>query len=466
MSDLKFVVVGNPNEGKSSVVSTLTESSIRITEKPGETEFSTSYSLIIDGEKLLTFVDTPGFQTAKKTKKWIEEEAGSSSIDEWGEQYQKDHKGKSAYKHDARVLSAIAGADCLLYIVDTSKPVGPDDRAEMDILRRSGKPKMAVFNKKKDLSDFDQEWHEAIRIEFGGICHEFNALNADFNERIALIEKLKAVDRSWENVIDEVIAGLKDDLDCRIKDVVEVIQNLLKKCLSEKCVYQMKKHSDKEQVAASLAGELQEKIRNHEKKAHKKIKSIFKHEKVGVKQDSFDVPSDDLFSKDVVKAFGLNRKQFAVINAVAGAAGGAVVDVAFGGITFGVFTAIGTVGGALTGHFGAKPISGMKVKIQHLPVNVGASGTEISIQKGSQLPYILIDRAFCYYSAISNRSHAHGKADVEVGVGEGTTLTSEWFKSDLICTEKYFSKLRKGKNGESDDKKFCAVLKRRMVDDG
>jgi len=73
----EFAVLGHPNEGKSSVVSTLTENdNIRISSTPGETIRSKAYSVTIDNEEIIRFVDTPGFQVPKKTLAWFKTYVG------------------------------------------------------------------------------------------------------------------------------------------------------------------------------------------------------------------------------------------------------------------------------------------------------------------------------------------------------------------------------------------------------
>jgi GTP-binding protein EngB required for normal cell division len=61
-----FAVLGHPNEGKSSVVSTLAEDdSVKISPTPGETRTCREYPVIIDGRTVIRFVDTPGFQNPR-----------------------------------------------------------------------------------------------------------------------------------------------------------------------------------------------------------------------------------------------------------------------------------------------------------------------------------------------------------------------------------------------------------------
>ena len=69
MNSPVFAVIGHPNEGKSSVVATLAENDrIRISPVPGETTVSTAYPVLLDGQPVITFVDTPGFQNPLQTR--------------------------------------------------------------------------------------------------------------------------------------------------------------------------------------------------------------------------------------------------------------------------------------------------------------------------------------------------------------------------------------------------------------
>ncbi|MCI5191117.1 MAG: hypothetical protein D3905_15290, partial [Candidatus Electrothrix sp. AS4_5] len=57
----EFAIVGHPNEGKSSVLSTLSEDdSVRISPMPGETRECRSFPVIIDNKEVIRFIDTPG----------------------------------------------------------------------------------------------------------------------------------------------------------------------------------------------------------------------------------------------------------------------------------------------------------------------------------------------------------------------------------------------------------------------
>ena len=73
----EFAILGHPNEGKSSVVSTLSEDdSVKVSSVPGETVVSRSYPVKLDGDEVLRFVDTPGFQMPVRTLKWFNKYPG------------------------------------------------------------------------------------------------------------------------------------------------------------------------------------------------------------------------------------------------------------------------------------------------------------------------------------------------------------------------------------------------------
>ena len=75
----EIAIIGHPNEGKSSVLSTLAEDdSVRVSPIPGETTECRSFPVIIDGRERLRFTDTPGFQNPRRLLAELETMAGNS----------------------------------------------------------------------------------------------------------------------------------------------------------------------------------------------------------------------------------------------------------------------------------------------------------------------------------------------------------------------------------------------------
>ncbi len=70
----KFAVVGHPNKGKSSIVSTLAlDDSVQIGNIPGTTQVKRSFPLKVDGKVIYELFDTPGFQRARRVLSWLKE---------------------------------------------------------------------------------------------------------------------------------------------------------------------------------------------------------------------------------------------------------------------------------------------------------------------------------------------------------------------------------------------------------
>ena len=73
-------VVGHPNKGKSSIVSTLTENdSVRIGAESGTTTSADTFEFLLDQRVLLKLTDTPGFQRARQVLSWLQSAEVSSA---------------------------------------------------------------------------------------------------------------------------------------------------------------------------------------------------------------------------------------------------------------------------------------------------------------------------------------------------------------------------------------------------
>ncbi len=75
-----FAVVGHPNQGKSSVVSTLVQDDhVAVSPVSGTTREAHHYQLVLDRDVLYELVDTPGFQRARQVLHWCESRSGGAA---------------------------------------------------------------------------------------------------------------------------------------------------------------------------------------------------------------------------------------------------------------------------------------------------------------------------------------------------------------------------------------------------
>ncbi|NRA22742.1 MAG: 50S ribosome-binding GTPase, partial [Oceanospirillaceae bacterium] len=73
-----FAVVGHPNKGKSSVVSTLArDDSIVISQRSGTTTAAKTYEVVLQNLSY-QLIDTPGFQRPRKVLAWLQSEKVSA----------------------------------------------------------------------------------------------------------------------------------------------------------------------------------------------------------------------------------------------------------------------------------------------------------------------------------------------------------------------------------------------------
>ena len=203
----EFAVIGHPNEGKSSVVSTLTEDDqIKVSPVPGETTISRNYTITIDGKEIIRFVDTPGFQVPRQTLAWFK--AFDGDQDKITQGFIDAFRNDPFYADECELLDPVASGAGVIYVVDGSRPVRDDDLAEMEILRLTGQPRMAIINSKTEDKDYTRDWKLEFRKHFNSI-RVFNSNTANFTERIKMLESLKAIDQEWEHVLSCVIQAFK-----------------------------------------------------------------------------------------------------------------------------------------------------------------------------------------------------------------------------------------------------------------
>src|SRR5690606_1534280 len=198
MSVPRFAVVGHPNKGKSSIVATLAEDdAVQISPLPGTTSAARSYPLRVDGETLYELIDTPGFQRPRAVLDWLKRhdrgvEARPAVVAELVAQ----HRDDPLFHDECELLAPIVEGAGILYVVDGSRPYGREDEAEMEVLRWTGRPRMALINM-IGSGDYVAEWQRALGQYFASV-RVFAAQRAAFERRIELLRAFGALDESWQ----------------------------------------------------------------------------------------------------------------------------------------------------------------------------------------------------------------------------------------------------------------------------
>lgn len=444
----EFAVIGHPNEGKSSVVSTLAEDDrVRIGPTPGETVVCQTFPVIINGREIIRFTDTPGFQNPRQTLDWMRQYKGPDEriLDE----FIKAHGHDADFRDECELFKPVARGAGVIYVVDGSRPLRNVDRIEMEILRISGRPRMSVINCKGEEPTWLEQWKNEFRKHFNAI-RIFNAHKATYAERIDLLESLKRVDQDWQPALSEVIRSFKQDWKQRNVKCTDLIVGMLEEIFSLSVVGNLSADERSGEKKSQLERTFRRKLEMLEKNTHRKIRSLFKHNIFDVDLPGNSILKEQLFSEKTWMFLGLKPREVALAAGIAGGAAGAVIDVAAAGLTFGIFSAIGGAVG-----YGSALLSGRRVAdIRIKGLRLGKDQIKIGPLKDLQFMFVLLDRVLIYYGNIINWAHARqdGIEDISGDVSKKLKqgITADWNdKQKMICAGFFHVLFKKNKKQDA-----------------
>ncbi|AGA91834.1 protein of unknown function (DUF3482)/GTPase of unknown function [Thioflavicoccus mobilis 8321] len=439
-------IMGHPNAGKSSVVATLTENDrIQIDKRAGTTTAADHYPVVIDGKTVVEFIDTPGFQNPSFILEWFQAHPDEPDL---ARAFVDLHCADPLYVHDCTLLRPVAEGAAIILVVDGSKRIKEKDRAEIELLRLTGRPRMAILNNTTNVTEYMDQWQDLLNKAFNAV-REFNAHRATYDERMRLMSALKTIDQRWEDRIDETIETFAHDWDRRIDQTVTTVLELLKKALALRVteVVNIKDRAapvEREAVKAKLVESFEDALRNLEVKAQDEVRAHFRHNVWNLSPES--ILQKDLFSDEVGKALGLSRGQLALVGAAAGATTGATLDLSLGGSTLGAAALFGAATGGALGAFGGAALA--KVDIQKA---IGIERISMGPVTNARFPFVLLDRILLYCARAMNWSHGRQAADEDAPnrVPE-RDVPRKAFTEELPADQqkklgKFFAALRKGK---------------------
>ena len=445
----EYAVIGHPNEGKSAVVSTLAEDdSVKVSPTPGETRKCRTFPVKIDGKEVIRFTDTPGFQCPRRTLKWMETYEGEAR--EMIGTFISAHKDNADFANECELFMPVKRGAGIIFVVDGSRPIRSNDRMEMEILRLTGCPRMAIINCKEDDEGFLDDWKDAFRRSFNSI-RVFNAHNADHRERIALLESLKSIDQDWQLALEKVIVAFKGDWERRSQRIAEIICDLLETCLTYSVARTYSSEAEGKAAVPELQVVYKEGISGIERKAHDRIRKLYKHHIFQVDLPPQSIIGESLFASRTWQVLGLTQGQLAGIAALSGGLIGAGLDIAAHGLTFGLFTAVGSAIG-----IGSAYVFGENMaRAQIIGLKLGGYRVDIGPNENMNFPYILMDRALLYYGLILN--WAHGRRDYPEDPRSLIPLkddrqgfTSSWSMGEKRACQSFFKAIQKGEETRKD----------------
>ncbi len=418
----EFAVVGRVNMGKSAVIATLLEIDdnevLRVSPTPGETTRAQAYKVVFGKKECVRFIDTPGFSRPVEAMREIQKIHGEGTPGRDALRRFVDEKGED-FADEKRLLEPLLDGAGVLYVVDPGRPMRDDFLAEMEILRWTGRPRLALMNVRDGEGvEGDGVWREKLGSAFN-LVRTFDAHRAKYDQRLLLMKALLEIEEHHRERLEETISLIEMEWEDRRNEAAEVVREFLAEALELRVGVRIEDKDERMPTRRKLKeeelrGKYFEKLKKLEKDCFAKLLGIYRHHllKVESREDAFrDI---DLESEEVWRKWGLSRGQLTLLAAATGAAGGVAIDAATGFFSHGIFTAMGGLGGAGAAWFKGGMLPDLKVDLREgVKFSTGETKELVMGPPGNlNFPWILLDGVLVRYGRILER--AHGRRDVEV----------------------------------------------------
>ncbi len=414
-----FAVLGVVNEGKTSVVATLSEDPhVTPDPTPGATVHCEAFPIKIDGREVLRLYDTPGFQNSVRALAWFREQAknlppGTDLLT----LFRATHARDPNFVNECELFRPIAEENAgVLYVVDGSSPIGQNYRAEMEMLWLSGRPRMALINHKDADDDYTAAWETELG-KFFNLKRRFNAHRATQYDRLDLLRALQQIDSrpEWKAGFETAIAAFEQRWVQRRLDAVTTVVRMASDCLGyvERANYEHE--AEVPGIKRRLEVDYQKNVAAIERRAHERLRDIYSHPVDLEELDGLDV---GLFHEATWQTLGLTRDQLVWAATAAGATAGLAIDALTGGHTLFAGTTIGGLIGGAGAFFGGKRLGEVTFDLPgagRLPAwltprgKLGGQQLQASCRNVDFI-FVLLDRALLLYAALVNRAHARRDA--------------------------------------------------------
>gem|GEM_PF-5778279 len=203
-----MVIIGRPNDGKSSIFANfLGDDSVAVSPIPGETKKLEARKINL-GERNVELIDTPGLQHPEKVYLKFKEYAlaGKSPVESFCEEFT-----DSKYAHDIEIMKALIGADICILTANADNFFGHTSRCLLDsfLHLKNSCILLGVLNRKDNF--FVNDW----RAEFESRkipCFDFDAFKSGFKDCARLLEEIATSEHlRLTPEICQVLKELKDN---------------------------------------------------------------------------------------------------------------------------------------------------------------------------------------------------------------------------------------------------------------
>jgi hypothetical protein len=462
-----FAVVGRVNAGKSATLATLLEVDddevLRVSATPGETTGVHVLPVRYDGRELIRFFDTPGFQQPVEAMREIEKlAAGKVPGPDEIARFVKTCGAR--FPDEARLLEPLLEGAGILYVVDPSKPLRESFLAEIEILRWTGRPRLALLNPQGPSETGEEEaWRDRLGAAFN-LVRTFDAHAARYDERRRLLEALLQIEERQAPRIRQVLDAMENERGNRREETAEAILDFLEHALGlrvTEAIDQRERNipAKREKKQQLLTERYQLQLAKLERQCVEAMLKVYRHRLLKPDVDPDRHHGLDLATAETWRKWGLSRWQLATAGALAGGAAGAAFDLGVGVHSLGAGTVVGAVGGGAAAFFKGGSLPELRVKIGG-GFNLGTGdGTAMSVgpPASPNFPWVLLDSMLVRFDGILAR--AHGRRDEEILRQDSDDGFTRRFPSDRrALLQKWFTSCLKGSPDRGKEPEVFSAL--------
>jgi len=363
---------------------------------------------------------------------------------------------------ECRLLAPILAGAAILYVVDGEKPYRDNYRAEMEILRWTGAPSMALVNR-VGAGDHADDWRRALNQYFK-VVRDFDAQKATFDERIRLLTTMREIHDPFRQPVQEAIDALLAEDRRRSVESARVVSELLIGAVT----FFLETRGEESVDPRKLEQDFHDHLRQLEHAARDKLAKLYRHDGVTwqrAQELARPVFGEDLFAERTWSSLGLSAAQLLATYAVSGAVTGGIIDAGVGAASFGAGAALGALIGA-----GATALHLMRRFESAMRIDTLLDRLRTTMQSGPayrvgplrhpNFPFILLDRALRYHGAVRSRAHALTAAGKELVAAEGPGLSERLSSEERKGLASLFGKLQRSPDHVSPE--LSAALFRRV----
>lgn len=460
-----FVVVGRVNSGKTATLATLLEvdddAILRVSSTPGETTRVQPLPVIYDDEEWIRFFDTPGFQQPVEAMRAIQRLGGERTPGpEEIRRFVEECAGE--FPDEVRLLGPVVRGAGILYVVDPCKPLRDSFIAEMEILRCTGRPRLALLNPQGESTDHEEAWRDRLGASFN-LVRTFDAHAARYRERRKLLSSLLQIEERQADRIEHVIGAMTREWEQRREEAAEALMDFLADALALRTYAGLEERdqgvaSRRQRKEEALVREYFARLAKLEARCLDRWLKTYRHHLVTSDIDPRAYRGLDLATEETWRKWGLDRWQLVAAGAMTGGAAGAAFDLSVGAHSLGAGALIGALGGATAAFFKGGQLPELAIRLGQEVTWQTGNGVTLAVgpPRNPNFPWVLLDSMLVRYHGLLER--AHGRRDTEPIKKSDESFARNFDLSRRRLLQGWFDSCLKGTPDRSRESEVFAAL--------